>query len=276
MPMTITTNQIRPGYGTAAQHPDLPKTSCPDDSERLQCAERRLDADQVTVENRATSAAAPAILSLPAAPSLTSETPSRARVKLVPFEQANFPRKEQTGATSLTESLVSRPMLFRRNAVAWLSTCSWRAETRMHDLAAFRQAKRECDSGVIGRVGESLVSLICQVRGTHCADAVTAVPCRHSRRHDCFGKQVAQAVAKNLKLPFVEVFADRFCSGSSHPKEYRKLPPLEQVSPAPGSLLLVDDLATSGWHIEEALTALRALGSAASAFTWISSTVSRQ
>ena len=34
-----------------------------------------------------------------------------------------------------------------------------------------------------------------------------------------------------------------------------------------------DDLATSGWHIEESLTALRSLGASTSAFVWIGGTV---
>jgi hypothetical protein len=130
-------------------------------------------------------------------------------------------------------------MLFRRNDVAWLSARSWRAETRMRDISVFRQAKLKCDPELIVRVGELLAGLIRQVRGRQCADAVTSVPCGHSCRHDCFGKQLAQAVAKSLDLPFVQVFADRFCSGVSHPKEYRKLGPLEQISTAPASLLLV-------------------------------------
>ncbi len=204
----------------------------------------------------------------------------RARVKFIPFEQANL-RSGQVacttgGSTSLLDALVHRPGLFRRNEIAWISARSWRAETRMRDMAAFRQAKLECDPGFIGEIGELLAALICQIRGRRCSGAVTTVPCGHSRRHDCFGKRIAQAVAAELGLPFIEVFADRFCSGVSHPKEYRKLPPLERISVPPPSLLLIDDLATSGWHLEESLRALRELGSAASAFTWISGTVSRQ
>jgi predicted amidophosphoribosyltransferase len=38
-------------------------------------------------------------------------------------------------------------------------------------------------------------------------------------------------------------------------------------------MILVDDLATSGWHVEEALTTLRNLGASASAFVWITGTV---
>jgi predicted amidophosphoribosyltransferase len=51
------------------------------------------------------------------------------------------------------------------------------------------------------------------------------------------------------------------------------LPPLRQIADPPASMLLIDDLATSGWHVEEALTALRRLGAAASAFVWITGAV---
>jgi hypothetical protein len=72
----------------------------------------------------------------------------------------------------------------------------------------------------------------------------------------------------------VKVWRDRFVTGSSHPKEFRKLPPLTwQDAPPPGLVLLVDDVATSGWHLEEALTALRAAGHLALGLAWISGTV---
>jgi predicted amidophosphoribosyltransferase len=38
-------------------------------------------------------------------------------------------------------------------------------------------------------------------------------------------------------------------------------------------MILIDDLATSGWHVEESLTALRGLGASASAFVWITGAV---
>jgi predicted amidophosphoribosyltransferase len=115
--------------------------------------------------------------------------------------------------------------------------------------------------------------LIRQLRGESAAGAITCVPCGHSRRPDCLGKQIAQAVAKSLDLPFLQVFADRPCSGVSHPKEFAKLPPLECIADPRPQMILVDDLATSGWHVEESLTALRRLGGSASAFVWITGTV---
>jgi hypothetical protein len=72
---------------------------------------------------------------------------------------------------------------------------------------------------------------------------------------------------------WAQIFADRPCSGVSHPKEFAKLQPLEPIADPCKSMILIDDLATSGWHVEESLTALRGLGASASAFVWITGAV---
>ena len=173
----------------------------------------------------------------------------------------------------LLGSLVYRPTVFRRNDVAWVAACAWRAGAKTDDVAALKRAKRELDHGLIDGAAELLAALIRQLCGEQAASAITNIPCGHSRRPDCLGKQIAQAVAEALRLPFLQVFADRFCSGVSHPKEFAKLPPLERIADPHPSVILVDDLATSGWHIEESLTALRRLGASASAFAWITGAV---
>jgi len=173
----------------------------------------------------------------------------------------------------LLGSLVYRPMVFRRNDVGWVAACAWRAGAKADDVAALKRAKRELDRDLIDGTADILAGLLRQLQGERAAAAVTSVPCGHSRRPDCLGKQIAQAVAAALDLPFLQVFADRPCSGVSHPKEFAKLPPLERIADPLGAMILVDDLATSGWHVEESLTALRRLGTAASAFTWITGTV---
>jgi hypothetical protein len=89
------------------------------------------------------------------------------------------------------------------------------------------------------------------------------VACGHSRRPYCFGKQLAQSVADALRVPFLQIFADRFCSGVSHPKEFAKLPPLRQIADPFPKMLVIDDLAVSGWHLEESLLALRSLHASA-------------
>jgi hypothetical protein len=196
----------------------------------------------------------------------------------VEFAEATF----RAGATeterprheaALLGSLVYRPMVFRRNEVGWIAACAWRSTAKADDLAALKRAKREIDQRLIAAAGELTATLIRRLRGEPAADAVTCIPCGHSRRPDCFGKRLAQSVAERLGLPFLQVFADRFCEGVSHPKEFRKLPPLQQIADPLPSMLMVDDLSVSGWHIEESLLALGRLGVAASAFVWISGSV---
>jgi predicted amidophosphoribosyltransferase len=164
-------------------------------------------------------------------------------------------------------------MVFRRNDIGWIAACAWRAGAKADDIAALKLAKRELDARLIDDAAQLLVALVRQLRGEAAVDAVTSVPCGHSRRPDCLGKQIAQAVSRALNVPFLQVFADRPCSGVSHPKEFGKLPPLERIAAPRPSMILVDDLATSGWHVEESLTTLRRLGASASAFVLITGTV---
>jgi hypothetical protein len=124
------------------------------------------------------------------------------------------PRQE----AGLLGSLIYRPTVFRRNDVAWIAACAWRASAKTDDIAALKRAKRELHHGLIDGAAELVTALIRQLYGDQAAHAVTSVPCGHSRRPDCLGKQIAQAVAEALGLPFRQIFADRPCSGVSHPK----------------------------------------------------------
>lgn len=217
-------------------------------------------------------------LGRPLAPEGFYARPSPALPGFVEFSEATFragasePERPRHDA-GLLGSLVYRPMVFRRNDVAWVATCAWRADAKADDIAALKRAKRDLDRRLINGAAELAAALVRQLHGDRAAEAITSVPCGHSRRPDCLGKQIAQAVADALGVPFLQVFADRPCSGVSHPKEFAKLPPLERVADPCGSMILVDDLATSGWHIHEFLTALRGLGASSSAFVWISGTV---
>jgi hypothetical protein len=217
-------------------------------------------------------------LGRPLAPGGFNRLPSPQLPGFVEFGKATF----RVGANEaerphheagLLGSLVYRPMVFRRNDIGWVAACAWRAGAKADDIAALKHAKRKLDRRLIDASAELLAAVVRQLRGDRAADAITSIPCGHSRRPDCLGKQIAQRVAEALGLPFLQIFADRPCSGVSHPKEFAKLPPLERITDPCPSMILIDDLATSGWHVEESLTALRQLGTATSAFVWITGAV---
>lgn len=172
--------------------------------------------------------------------------------------------------SALAHSLIYRPALFRRNQIRWIAACAWRARSRVVGLAALKQAKRTLDQSIVATAAASITPLIRETFGDKSVDSITCIPCGHSRRGDCFGKQIAQVVATMLELPFLQVFADRPCLGSSHPKQSASLPPLQQIADPPRSTIIIDDVATSGWHLEESMLTLRRLGVAVSSVVWIS------
>jgi hypothetical protein len=181
-----------------------------------------------------------------------------------------FARAEPSPGTSFGK-LIWRPAVYARHGVTWLSARAWSAAAKPADLAALKHAKAGLDGNVI-EVAAADVSHLAHTMLGNPPVAVTVVAPGHSRRSDNFAVCVAESVAVRLGTPFLRCFADRFVSGSSHPKEFRKLPPLKLVAVPTGFTLLVDDLATSGFHVEEALQTLRQTGAAALGIVWITGT----
>jgi hypothetical protein len=170
-------------------------------------------------------------------------------------------------------SLVFRPAVRSRNAIAYFAIRSWRTSTKRADLAAFR-AEKASPSPVIVEAAASEVSALVQRLFGEWWGTVSNVACGHSRSPECWGKQLARTVAKQLRRPFVQLFADRFVSGSSHPKEFDRLPPLVLVQKPEQPILLVDDVATSGWHLEEAAGVIRQAGVPILPMAWIGGSIS--
>jgi hypothetical protein len=76
--------------------------------------------------------------------------------ELVDFSQATF-RAGAQGAERPRHkagpfgSLVYRPMIFRRNEIAWVAACAWRAAAKSDDLAALKLGSVKSISGSLGR-----------------------------------------------------------------------------------------------------------------------------
>ena len=210
---------------------------------------------------------------------LTSRQAVATDMTYVDFREATF-RVAKTAVERLRQSdallrtLVYRPKIFQRNDIRWVSAYSWRTGAKIPGIAALKEIKQNPDPELLSQAGETIAALIRQLFGDTHIEAVATVPCGHSRRADCFGKRLAQAVATVLGLPFVQIFADRPCPGVSHPKQSVGLPALQLIVTPPRSVVVVDDLATSGRHLEEVVLALRRLGVSAIAIAWISGAAS--
>lgn len=198
-----------------------------------------------------------------------------AHADFIDFNYANFgslvrEHGPSTDEDTLLRSLVYRPTIFQRKDVRWIAAHAWRSGAKERGVKALKTMKERAGPIFTREAAEPIAALIRQLFGWGLVEAVTCIPCGHSCRTDCFGKLLAQAVAERAEVRFVQVFADRPLLGVSHPKQSAKLPPLRQIARPPGSTIVVDDLATSGEHLEQAVLALRRIGIPATAMAWIS------
>lgn len=159
---------------------------------------------------------------------------------------------------------VYRPSLKSRNGVHYLVCRSWAAASKKADVAAFATFKHDLANDAQPKaMANEMAALLLEMFGPGAFRSVVPVACGHSRRPDCLSFRLAGLIAALIDAELVTAFAPRPVDGVSHPKEFRYLPPLRIVSEPVGPVLVVDDAATSGFHMHEAVMALRARGLAA-------------
>lgn len=187
-------------------------------------------------------------------------------------EQPKIRPKRKRPPDGYFAGTVWRPSLRSRNGVTFLVCRAWSASSKKADLAAFKDFKLDLPEDGISDIVSDMRSVLELVHGDVAKAFATIVPvaCGHSRRPDCLSFSIAAKLAEATGAKLVSAFKPRFLSGSSHPAEFRFLPPLEIAEMPDGPALVVDDVATSGFHMHEACTALRSRGVSAAGIVYIS------
>lgn len=181
--------------------------------------------------------------------------------------------EEDSGRPAVFGSLLYRPHVRSRHGVAFIVVRSWLATARAQDLWQLKLIKAELPPEMIAAIAGDIAAAVTSLTGS-LFRAVVPVTCGHSNRPDCFSFRLGLAVAGLLGIEFSPCFKPRLVKGSSHPQENAKLPPLEfMTSPPAAPSLLLDDVTTSGFHMEEALIALRGRGTPALGVAWVGGTI---
>ncbi len=137
-------------------------------------------------------------------------------------------------------------------------------------MASLKSIKLELPPDRIAAICDDFEMVLTEMFGKGLFRSIAPVACGHSRRPNCLSAVLAAELSQRVGVGMVRAFRDRFVNGVSHPKEFDKLPPLEIVAIPPGPCLVVDDVATSGFHMHEAVTALRDRGVPTFGAVWIS------
>ena len=168
----------------------------------------------------------------------------------------------------LLSTLVPGKRLRRRGETEYHALARWRSPIKDSQIAALRALKRDPPATLVDQVAQQIATAATSLFGRDTARAVAAVPCGHSGA-GCLSERLGRAVAERMAAPFRTPFEPLPTGGSSHPKSNTRRPPIRLARPVEEAVLLIDDVATSGVHLDQAARALRAHAPAVFPLAWI-------
>jgi PAS domain-containing protein len=186
------------------------------------------------------------------------------------FEDS-LPSRNSAEATVdfLEETLVQRNALRTRNGTMYVTFRAWRQSIRTHQIRALKALKRSAPEALGARIAAELEEGVRALIGARAFYAIVPMPCGHSTPEACLSRAIARHLGEKLNLPVVDALHLPQMPGSSHPKNNVHRPPIALSQSVQGPILLVDDVATSGQHLEEACKLLRPGSGSVLAIAWI-------
>ncbi len=171
----------------------------------------------------------------------------------------------------LLETTIVGERLHQRKDTHFLGVRRWRSSIRQYQVAALRALKESLPNAFVQTIAAEMVAAIKSVHGSHENCVVVPVPCGHSGEN-CLSHRLAHAVANLLQLPVIEAFETmKDKRGSSHPRKNGRRAPMKLREKIEQPVILIDDVSTSGSHINEAATLLRKSAPSVWPVVWITS-----
>ncbi|MBR2536622.1 MAG: hypothetical protein IKE66_11175 [Hyphomicrobium sp.] len=175
-----------------------------------------------------------------------------------------------TSGKFLLSTLLNRTSIRNRKDVAFITLRTWSKTIKDHQIKALTIAKKNPDGNFVDAIAEEIAQQVRKIFGNPRFSVVVPVPCGHSKEHECLSVQIARRVAQLLEVPFDRVFEHVDREGTSHPRKNVMLkPPKLKSTQKFESVLVLDDVATSGRHIELSVMSLRRIADHIAALAWI-------
>lgn len=169
----------------------------------------------------------------------------------------------------LAQTLVQRRSLRSRNGVSFVTARAWREPIRAHQIKALKLLKESAPQRLAVSIAKDMLGEIDALLGRGAFRSIVPVPCGHSGQPRCLSRHVALELSLLLDIPVVEALRLPQSDEGSHPKKNTRRASMNLSRPPEGPTLIVDDVATSGAHIEEACRLLRTEGIAVMGLAWI-------
>ena len=176
--------------------------------------------------------------------------------------------KDEPASEFLVDTLIAKQRLLARNGCSYLGLRTWRKPIKAYQISALTALKRSPSPAVVDTIAKEMYEAVHQTYGS-AFQHVVPVPCGSSGVADCLSVQLAESLSKKLGIQFSNVLQSSALPGKSHPKNSSRLEPFVLNGAVSGNVLIVDDVVTSGKHVELATKALRTMSSFCTAITWI-------
>ncbi len=173
-------------------------------------------------------------------------------------------------ASFLLRTLVRRRSLRSRKSTHYVTLRNWKQPVKDTQIAALRSLKAQLPHpAAVSAIAKEIADAAFELYGGMTFSCIVPVPCGNSGHRRCLSVLLAERVATILGVPFRQPLSGVVSAGASHPHKSAGLPRYQVHEEISGQVLVIDDVATTGTHIERAVDALRAKGASPLAIVWI-------
>jgi hypothetical protein len=174
-----------------------------------------------------------------------------------------------SASTYLCDTLVPRTTVRTRRGMSYITLRAWRGAIKNHQVKALRALQQAPPPGLAEAIAADMREAVEFIFGVTAFGAVVAVPSGHSPPEQDLSVQVAEILALQLDLPAIRALACEPRAGASDPLDSARRPPIRLALDPGQPVLLVDYVATSGRHLEEAAALLRPTCGSVFTLAWI-------
>lgn len=167
------------------------------------------------------------------------------------------------------ETLVQRASLMQRNGAHFVTIRRWRSSMKQFQIDALRRIKQDPPPRFVNAVADDILAHVDSMIGGQIYHHVVPIPCSRSHPDACLPSLLAEKLAARLGLTPLRALALDPANGGSHPKANVARPKIRLVLEVTQPIILVDDVVSSGAHMEEGMKLLRPGAKAVFGVAWI-------
>ncbi len=165
----------------------------------------------------------------------------------------------------LNETLIKKQRLLARNGASYMALRQWRKPIKTYQVAAMEAIRRHAVRPLAEVIASEMAEAVKRLFGDT-FQTIVPIPRGNYQLGNCLAVQIAETLAKKLKIRSLNILRPGFATD-----EAKSVPmcPFTLTAHVSGSVLIIDDVATTGRHMELATKALAQASGHCTGLVWI-------